>query len=70
VADLCKYLDSQGVEIIATGGTANLIRDSGINCLDVNDITGFPELFGGRVKSLHPKIFGALLYSRGNDVQE
>src|SRR4051794_12917031 len=55
-----------GVEIISTGGTAKFLRDEGIKVTDVSAITGFPEMMDGRVKTLHPKIHGALLGLRDN----
>ena len=55
-----------GVEILSTGGTAKLLRDSGIAVTEVSDYTGFPEMMDGRVKTLHPKIHGALLGLRDN----
>ncbi len=55
------------VEILSTGGTAGLLRDAGITVTDVADITGFPEIMGGRVKTLHPKIHGGLLARRDLD---
>ncbi len=54
------------VEIISTGGTAKLLRENSIVCTDVSDYTGFPEMMDGRVKTLHPKIHGGLLFVRGN----
>lgn len=59
-----KGLDSLGVEIISTGGTAEFIRSLGIKARNVSDYTGFPEIMDGRVKTLHPKIHGALLALR------
>ncbi len=59
-----KGLDSLGIEIISTGGTAKSIRSLGVRVTDVSDFTGFPEIMDGRVKTLHPKIHGALLALR------
>src|SRR5262249_20106562 len=53
-----------GVEIISTGGTAKLLRDSGVAVRDVADVTGFPEMLDGRVKTLHPKVHGGILARR------
>jgi len=53
-------------EILATGNTAKILRENKIACKDVSDYTGFPEVFSGRVKTLHPKIFGGILYRRNN----
>ena len=65
LAPFAKELVSLGMEIISTGGTASALKSGGIPVRDVSDITGFPELFEGRVKTLHPKIHGGLLYRRG-----
>jgi len=64
---LSKGLADNDYEIIASGNTANKIREAGIKVTDISDITGFPELFSGRVKTLHPKILGGILYRRENN---
>ena len=64
VVDLAKALSGFGVEIVSTGGTAKLLRDSGVAVRDVADVTGFPEMMDGRVKTLHPKIHGGILARR------
>ncbi len=61
IAAFANSLVALNVEIISTGGTANFLRENGIKVTDVADVTGFPEMMGGRVKTLHPKIHGALL---------
>jgi phosphoribosylaminoimidazolecarboxamide formyltransferase/IMP cyclohydrolase len=66
VADLARELHALGVEIVSTGGTARLLRQTGTPVRDVSDVTGFPEMLDGRVKTLHPKIAGGLLAVRGN----
>jgi phosphoribosylaminoimidazolecarboxamide formyltransferase/IMP cyclohydrolase len=66
VAEFSKTLTENGFEIISTGGTATLLKKEGIAVKDVSEITGFPEMMDGRVKTLHPKVHGALLYLRGN----
>ena len=66
IIDLAQELKSFGVQIISTGGTARTLREAGIDVLDVADITGFPEMMDGRVKTLHPKIHGGLLALREN----
>src|SRR6059036_227175 len=66
ICDFARELKSFGVEIISTGGTAKALRDAGIDVRDVSDVTGFPELMDGRIKTLHPKIHGALLGLRDN----
>lgn len=66
IVDFAHDLKRFGVEIISTGGTATVLREAGIDVLDVSDITGFPEMMDGRVKTLHPKIHGSLLAVRDN----
>jgi phosphoribosylaminoimidazolecarboxamide formyltransferase / IMP cyclohydrolase len=66
IVDLCRALHSRGVELISTGGTALELRKNGLPVTDVSDLTNFPEILGGRVKSLHPAIHGPLLAVRGN----
>jgi phosphoribosylaminoimidazolecarboxamide formyltransferase / IMP cyclohydrolase len=61
-----KALAGRGVEIIASGGTAKAIRDAGVPVIDVSDVTAFPEIMNGRVKTLHPKIHGGILAERDN----
>src|SRR5215471_13304557 len=61
IADFARELKSYGVEIITTGGTAKTMHDAGIEVRDVSDVTGFPEMMDGRIKTLHPRIHGALL---------
>ena len=61
IPELARDLHQSGIQVISTGGTARLIRDCGIPVTDVSDVTGFPECLDGRVKTLHPKIHGALL---------
>ncbi|HET7307726.1 MAG TPA: bifunctional phosphoribosylaminoimidazolecarboxamide formyltransferase/IMP cyclohydrolase [Gammaproteobacteria bacterium] len=67
IADFARELVDRGVEILSTGGTAKLLRDAGIEVVEVADYTGFPEIMAGRVKTLHPKIHGGLLGRRGTD---
>ena len=64
VVELAKGLAGLGIEIVSTGGTASLLRASGIAVRDVSDVTGFPEMMDGRVKTLHPKIHGGILARR------
>jgi phosphoribosylaminoimidazolecarboxamide formyltransferase/IMP cyclohydrolase len=66
VADFARGLAALGAELISTGGTARLLRDSGIAVRDVSEVTGFPEMLDGRVKTMHPKITGAILAVREN----
>ena len=64
VVDFARALGNLGVEILSTGGTARLLRDSGVAVRDVSEVTGFPEMLDGRVKTLHPKIHGGILARR------
>src|SRR6185503_7283870 len=66
IVDFARELKDFGVEIISTGGTARELRQAGLEVRDVSDVTGFPEMMDGRVKTLHPKIHGALLGVRDN----
>ena len=61
VADFARKLDKMGVRIISTGGTAKALSDAGVSVVGIESVTGFPEMMDGRVKTLHPKIHGALL---------
>merc|ERR1719410_1528157 len=70
IVELASFLDSKGVEILSTGGTAKVIRNAGVPCLDVSSLTEFPECLDGRVKTLHPKVHGGLLAVRGNAQHE
>ena len=67
---LAQALSAAGIEIISTGGTAKALRDQGIMVSDLSAYTEFPEMLDGRVKTLHPKIHGGLLYVRGNKAHE
>jgi len=64
--DFAKELSAQGVMLLSTGGTAKAIRDAGLPVTDVSEVTGFPEIMDGRVKTLHPKVHGGLLSVRDN----
>jgi len=66
IAELARGLAGLGVEIISTGGTATALRESGVPVTPLSEVTGFPEILGGRVKTLHPAVHGALLAVRGN----
>jgi phosphoribosylaminoimidazolecarboxamide formyltransferase / IMP cyclohydrolase len=68
IVDLAKGLVSRGFEIVSTGGTADALRQAGVKATGVSDATGFPEILGGRVKTLHPKVHGGILARR--DVPE
>jgi len=67
IVEFAQELAGYGVEILSTGGTAKLLRDSGLTVKDVSDFTGFPEMLDGRVKTLHPKVHGGLLGLRDNE---
>jgi phosphoribosylaminoimidazolecarboxamide formyltransferase/IMP cyclohydrolase len=66
LTDFARKLSGLGVELISTGGTAKLLRDSGIAVKDISEVTGFPEMLDGRVKTLHPKVHGGILHRRDN----
>jgi phosphoribosylaminoimidazolecarboxamide formyltransferase / IMP cyclohydrolase len=66
VADFARALEKLGVELVSTGGTAKLLRDAGIRVMDIAELTGFPEMLDGRVKTLHPKVHGGILHIRDN----
>ena len=66
LAELAAALVRHGVELVSTGGTAKAIRDAGLPVRDVAELTGFPEMMDGRVKTLHPVVHGGLLAVRDN----
>ncbi|MEK6336542.1 MAG: bifunctional phosphoribosylaminoimidazolecarboxamide formyltransferase/IMP cyclohydrolase [Acidobacteriota bacterium] len=66
IVEFATRLKGFGVEIISTGGTARTLREAGIDLLEVSDVTGFPEMMDGRIKTLHPRIHGGLLALRAN----
>ena len=70
LVDFAKSLAGHGVELISTGGTARSLREAGLTVKDISDLTGFPEMLDGRVKTLHPRVHGGLLYIRGNAEHE
>ena len=67
VVEFARNLAAAGTEILSTGGTARLLREHGINVVEVGDYTGFPEMMDGRLKTLHPKVHGGILGRRGTD---
>lgn len=67
LVDFAKGLAALNVELLSTGGTAKHLKEAGLTVIDVSDYTGFPEMFDGRVKTLHPKVHGGLLQRRDND---
>ena len=70
IVEFARELHAQGVEILSTGGTARTLQTEGIPTVEVSQFTGSPEIMDGRVKTLHPKIHGGLLYLRGNEDHE
>ncbi|MFN0119616.1 MAG: bifunctional phosphoribosylaminoimidazolecarboxamide formyltransferase/IMP cyclohydrolase [Blastocatellia bacterium] len=66
ITDLARALAGLGVEIVSTGGTAKLLREQGLAVRDISDLTGFPEMLDGRVKTLHPRVHGGILGIRDN----
>lgn len=66
IVELGKALADLGIEIISTGGTMRTLKEAGVPVMAVQDVTGFPEMMDGRVKTLHPKIHGAILAVRDN----
>ena len=72
IVEFAKKISELGYDVLATGNTAKVIKESGINCIGVEDFASFPEIFSGRVKTLQPKIFGGILMRRDNpsDQQE
>ena len=64
VADFCLELSGFGVQILSTGGTARVLAEAGVQVTEVSDFTGFPEMLGGRVKTLHPRVHAGILYRR------
>ncbi|MCP5519149.1 MAG: bifunctional phosphoribosylaminoimidazolecarboxamide formyltransferase/IMP cyclohydrolase [Verrucomicrobiales bacterium] len=67
---LARVLATRGVELLSTGGTARALREAGLAVTELGDFTGFPEMLDGRVKTLHPRVHGGLLYVRGNEAHE
>jgi phosphoribosylaminoimidazolecarboxamide formyltransferase/IMP cyclohydrolase len=66
LVDFARALSSHGIELVSTGGTAKALAGAGLKVVDVSELTGFPEMMDGRVKTLHPKVHGGLLAMRGN----
>ena len=68
IVEFAKGLEKHGFEIISTGGTFTYLKNNGVACISIEDVTHFPEILEGRVKTLHPKIHGGLLSKRGNEL--
>jgi phosphoribosylaminoimidazolecarboxamide formyltransferase / IMP cyclohydrolase len=66
LVDFARALERHGVELVSTGGTARALRDAGLRVQDISELTGFPEMLDGRVKTLHPKVHGGILHIRDN----
>ncbi|HVB35939.1 MAG TPA: bifunctional phosphoribosylaminoimidazolecarboxamide formyltransferase/IMP cyclohydrolase [Candidatus Acidoferrales bacterium] len=66
VVEFARQLSQLRIEIVSTGGTARLLREAGVVVRDVSELTGWPEMLGGRVKTLHPKVHGGILFRRGS----
>lgn len=66
LVDFARQLAKHGVELVSTGGTAKTLREAGLQVRDISDLTGFPEMLDGRVKTLHPKVHGGILHIREN----
>ncbi len=66
IVELAKELAQLGIEIISTGGTAKTIREGGVKVRDISELTNFPEILGGRVKTLHPLVHAGILFKRDN----
>ena len=67
VVEFCKGLESLGYEIVSTGGTKKVLIAGGVKAIDISDVTGFPEILDGRVKTLHPMVHGGLLAIRDKE---
>jgi phosphoribosylaminoimidazolecarboxamide formyltransferase/IMP cyclohydrolase len=66
IAEFARVLAKHGAELVSTGGTARALREAGLTVLDISELTGFPEMLDGRVKTLHPKVHGGILHIRAN----
>jgi len=66
ILEFARLLVELGTEVVSTGGTAKLLRDAGLPVRDVAELTGWPEMLGGRVKTLHPRVHGGILFRRNN----
>ncbi len=67
IVELARFLEKNNVEILSTGGTSKILRENGIKVKDISEFTGFPEILDGRVKTLHPRIYGGVLAIRDNE---
>src|ERR1700694_4417727 len=67
LVEFARELAGFGVELVSTGGTSKALREAGLEVRDISDLTGFPEMLDGRVKTLHPKVHGGILHIRANE---
>ena len=67
LVEFASGLARHGVELVSTGGTATALRNAGLTVRDISDLTGFPEMLDGRVKTLHPKVHGGILHIRASE---
>ena len=70
IVEFAKGIEKHGFEVISTGGTYTHLKNNGVSCISIEDVTHFPEILEGRVKTLHPKIHGGLLSKRGNELHD
>ena len=70
ITELAQALNARGIEILSTGGTAKHLTDAGVPVIAISSWSGAPEILGGRVKTLTPKVFGAILFDRDNKVSD
>ncbi len=70
LVEFARALAGFGTELVSTGGTAKALREAGLKVKDISELTGFPEMLDGRVKTLHPRVHGGLLYIRGKASHE
>ncbi|MDC7222176.1 MAG: IMP cyclohydrolase [Spirochaetales bacterium] len=67
VTEFARFLEKKGFEVVSTGGTLRHLKNEGLQAIDISDVTGFPEMMDGRVKTLHPMVHGGLLGVRDNE---
>ena len=67
IADFALGLERFGYEIVSTGGTLKVLVDAGVKAISIDELTGFPEMLDGRVKTLHPMVHGGILHKRDNE---
>ena len=67
IVEFCLSLEKNGYQIVSTGGTLKVLKQAGVNAIAIDDVTGFPEILDGRVKTLHPFVHGGLLFKRDDE---